>query len=67
MLYDMMYLVTAVGFPPVAAVGTIVHSCTQLYTAGETIQNHGTHKIAGKSHKTRKQSKRKIKKSKKIN
>jgi len=61
------------GFHPVAAVGTIVHSYVQLYTAmynctqlctwGETVQKHGTHKIAGKTRKT----KQKIEKHKTVN
>jgi len=50
----MIYLLTAVGFPPG---GSGRYNCTQLYTWGATIQKHGTHKIAGKTHRTRKQTK----------
>ena len=60
----MIYLLTAVGFP---SDGSDRYNCTQLDARGETIQEHGTHKLASSTHKTSKKTKRKIKKQKTIN
>jgi hypothetical protein len=63
-VYRVICLLIAVGFPPG---GSGRYNCTQLCAWGETIGNHGTHKVADKTRKTRKQTKQKIKKHKTVN